>query len=220
MAWDEWKVLKVQAWLEHFGIAVAALTGVLAARGRRVDLFGVVVLAMVTALGGGTLRDLLMGDTPVLWVRQPAYLLNAVGVAIAGFFIARHRPPPLAALQVADAFALALFSIIGAKKALGLGFSPTVAIAMGVITGVAGGILRDVLVGEIPLVFRPEIHLYATAALVGVALHVALREQLGSEAILTTCSTGLILVLRLAAIRWQLSLPLFEAEDDKSNHHE
>ncbi len=202
----------MQTWLEHFGIAVAALTGVLAARGRRVDLFGVVVLAMVTALGGGTLRDLLMGDTPVLWVRRPEFLLNAVGVAVAGFFFARHRHPPRTALQVADAFALALFSIIGAKKALALDFSPSVAVAMGVITGVAGGILRDVLVGEIPLVFRPQIHLYATAALAGVALHVALRPHVSSESGLTILSTGAILVLRLAAIRWQLSLPLFEAE--------
>lgn len=202
----------MQPLLEHFGIAVAALTGVLAARGRRVDLFGVVVLAMVTALGGGTLRDLLMGDAPVLWVRRPEYLLNAVAVAVAGFFLARHRHPPQTALHVADAFSLALFSIIGAKKALALDFSPSVAVAMGVITGVAGGILRDVLVGEIPLVFRPEIHLYATAALAGVALHVALRPHVGSETGLTVLSTGAILMLRLAAIRWQLSLPLFESE--------
>lgn len=205
----------MQPLLEHFGIAIAALTGVLAARGRRVDLFGVLVLAVVTALGGGTLRDLLAGDTPVLWVRQPEHLLNAVAVAVAGFFVARHRQPPLAALHVADAFALALFSIIGAKKALGLDFSPAVAVAMGVITGVAGGILRDVLVGEIPLVFRPEIHLYATAALAGVALHVALRPHIGSETGLTVLSTGAILVLRLAAIRWRLALPLFEAEKEE-----
>ncbi|KAF0181477.1 MAG: hypothetical protein FD161_150 [Limisphaerales bacterium] len=206
----------MQPLLEHFGIAVAALTGVLAARGRRVDLFGVVVLAMVTALGGGTLRDLLAGDTPVLWVRQPEYLLNAVGVAVIGFFLARHRTPPLAALHVADAFALALFSIIGAKKALGLEFSAPVAIAMGVITGVAGGILRDVLVGEIPLVFRPEIHLYATAALAGVALHVALRPHMADETALTVLSTCAILALRLSAIRWRLALPLFEAEKEEA----
>ena len=204
----------MQAWLEHFGIAVAALTGVLAARGRRVDLFGVIVLAVVTALGGGTLRDLLTGVTPVLWVRQPQYLLNAVTVAVVGFFIARRRQPPLAGLQVADAFALALFSIIGAKKALGLGFGPAAAMAMGVITGVAGGILRDVLVGEIPLVFRPEIHLYATAALAGVALHVAVRPHMTDGTALTVLSTCAILALRLSAIRWQLSLPLFEAEKD------
>jgi uncharacterized membrane protein YeiH len=147
-------------------------------------------------------------------VRQPQYLLNAVTVAVVGFFIARRRQPPLAGLQVADAFALALFSIIGAKKALGLGFGPAAAMAMGVITGVAGGILRDVLVGEIPLVFRPEIHLYATAALAGVALHVAVRPHMTDGTALTVLSTCAILALRLSAIRWQLSLPLFEAEKD------
>jgi uncharacterized membrane protein YeiH len=110
--------------------------------------------------------------------------------------------------------ALALFSIIGVKKALALSFGSAPAVTMGVITGVTGGMLRDVLVGEVPLVFRPEIRLYATAALMGVTLHVALYPHVANEAALTILSTVAILALRLAAIRWQLSLPMFEAEKD------
>ena len=122
--------------LEHVGVAVAAITGVLAARGKRVDLFGVIVLALVTAFGGGTLRDLLVGDTPVFWVRDPNFLLSATAIAVVSFFVARFHEFPLAVLLVADAFALALFTMIGVKKALAFQVAPSIAIAMGVITGV------------------------------------------------------------------------------------
>ena len=91
--------------LEHFGVAVAALTGVLAARGKRVDLFGVIVLAVVTAFGGGTVRDLCLGSRPVFWIQDPFYLLNATGVAVVSFFVARVRQFPETVLLVADAVA-------------------------------------------------------------------------------------------------------------------
>jgi uncharacterized membrane protein YeiH len=203
----------LQPLLESFGVSVAALTGVLAARGRRVDLFGVVVLAIVTALGGGTVRDVLMADLPVFWVRNPVYLSNAAFVAVLGFFVARRWRLPMAALEIADAFALAFFTILGAKKALGLGFGNEVAVTMGVVTGVTGGMIRDVLVGQVPLVFRPEIRLYATAALAGAALHVVLTPLITNPTVLATLTTGAILSLRLAAIRWHLVLPVFEAKD-------
>src|SRR5688572_14071408 len=167
--------------LEHFGVGVAAITGVLAARGKQVDLFGVIVLALVTAFGGGSLRDLLLGDVPVFWIRDPNFLLNATGVAFIAFFAARFHEFPHAVLLVADAFALALFTMIGAKKALAFGVSPSIAVAMGVITGVVGGIVRDVLTGEIPLVFRREIYLYATAALCGAVVFVLLARWLPEQ---------------------------------------
>jgi uncharacterized membrane protein YeiH len=147
----------VQPWLEHFGICVAAITGVLAASGKRIDLFGVLVLALVTAFGGGTVRDLLVGDTPVVWLRSPVYLANAALTALLTFGIARRWQPPRLALLVADAFALAVFTMIGARKGVVLDFSPAVAVLLGVVTGVAGGILRDVLLGEVPLVFQPDL---------------------------------------------------------------
>src|SRR5262249_11519208 len=139
------------------------ITGVLAARGKRIDLFGIMVLALVTAFGGGTVRDLLVGDLPVVWLRSSAYLLNAAATALLTFFFARLWDPPRRVLLVADAFALALFTMIGARKGVALQFTAPVAVLLGVVTGVAGGILRDVLIGEVPLVFQPEIHLYATA---------------------------------------------------------
>lgn len=202
--------LVTQSVLEHFGIAVAAITGVLAARGKRIDLFGVLVLALVTAYGGGTVRDVLMGDLPPVWLRTSAYLQNATATALATFFIIRHRSLPGRVLLVADAFALALFTIIGVRKGIDVGFTPSVAILLGIVTGVAGGILRDVLLGEVPLVFRPEIHLYATAALGGASLYVGLHAAGVTEQLATTAGVIITLALRLAGIRWKISLPLLE----------
>ena len=202
----------MQYLLEHFGVAVAAITGVLAARGKRLDLFGVMVLAVVTAFGGGTVRDLCLGQGPVFWINDPRYLLNATGVAVLTFFVARVRQFPETVLLVADAFALAFFTMVGAQKSLAAGTAPTIAVAMGVITGVVGGMLRDVLSGEIPLVFRQKIYLYATAALAGAVVFVLLLRWFPNERTAMIIATATTLGLRLAAIRWKMSLPEFETK--------
>jgi uncharacterized membrane protein YeiH len=199
----------VSVLLEHTAVGAAALTGVLAARGKQVDLFGVVVLAIVTALGGGTVRDLLVGDMPVVWVREPQLVGTATGVGLIAFFVARRSNLPIQALLVADAFALALFAVSGARKGLHWGVAPSIAIAMGVITGVAGGIIRDTLTGEIPLVFRRQIYLYATAAFFGATLLVVLMRLGVSEPVCAGSGIGITLLLRLAGIRWKIGLPEF-----------
>ncbi len=202
--------------LEHFGVAVNAIAGALAARGRRVDLFGVVVLALVTAFGGGTVRDLCLGATPVFWIERPEFVWNALAAGLATFFLARRVEPPLKALEFADAFGLALFTMLGAAKSLAFGSAPVIAVALGTITGVAGGILRDVLLNELPLVFRREIRLYATAAVAGATLFVFahnIAPDAGWPLLLGVLAT---LALRLAAIRWDLSLPLFEVRGNVS----
>lgn len=205
----------LQRCLEHFGIAVSAISGVLAARGKRIDLFGVLVLALVTAFGGGTVRDLLAGDLPVVWLRSPEFLLNATSFALLTFFTVRMWNLPYNVLLIADAFALALFSMLGARKGIALGFSAPVTVLLGVVTGVAGGIIRDVLTGEVPLVFQPEIHLYATAALAGATAFVALFRLGLDEPIATPLGLALVLVLRLIGIRWRLTLPLFESRQSR-----
>lgn len=205
---------QLESLLEHFGISVAAITGVLAARGKRIDLFGVIVLALVTSFGGGSVRDLMVGDLPVVWLRSPEYLLNATVTAVLAFFIARVWRLPVQVLLVADGFALALFTLIGARKGILFAFSAPVTILLGVITGVAGGILRDVLLGEVPLVFQPKIHLYATAAMAGAALFTGLVRSGVAESLATPLGIGLILALRLGAIRWHVTLPVFEPRAD------
>jgi uncharacterized membrane protein YeiH len=199
---------------EHLGVAVFAITGSLAAKNKRVDLFGVVVLALVTALGGGTVRDLILGTRP-FWTGDVSFIFGATAAAVLTFFAARFREMPSTSLLVADACGLALFTMIGTERALAFSAANTVAVVLGVMTGVAGGMMRDVLTGEIPLVFRAGIYLYATAALSGAAVFVVVAPRmspLASESI----AVAVTLMLRLAAIRWRLRLPEFHAREKPS----
>lgn len=198
--------------LDHFGIAVSALSGVLAARGRRLDLFGVLVLALVTSLGGGSLRDLLADDTPVIWLKSPPYLYTACTTALISFFACRTWEPRANLLQVADAFALAFFTIAGTRKGLTLGFEPIPAIVLGVITGVAGGIIRDVLTGRVPMVFQPETFLYATTAFLGGLGYCLVLQMTGDPAAMWAAA-AFTLLLRLSAIRFRIALPVFTSKD-------
>ncbi|MFG6667032.1 trimeric intracellular cation channel family protein [Halomonas sp. HNIBRBA4712] len=195
-------------WLDMAGVIVFALSGVILACRSRMDPFGMLVLAAVTGIGGGTLRDLVLGIRPVFWVSDPAYLwviLLTVGVSLLGFHYIHRLSRRF--LPVADAFGLALFTVIGTHKALILGHAGVVAVLMGIMTGVAGGMLRDVLAQRVPMVLREEI--YATAAMAGGIVYAALyafSAPLGVAIGASLCTT---LGLRLAAIRWHLALPQF-----------
>jgi len=210
--WPRFNVM--QYIFEHFACAVCAVTGVLAGKGKQLDLFGVIVLALATALGGGTIRDLTLGVTPVFWISDPRFVQTAVAAAIVTFVAARFWVFPPAVLLVADAFGLALFTIIGTEKALAHGNGHTIAILMGVVTGVGGGLIRDVLSGEIPMVFRKEIYLYATAAFCGAALLVTLIKFFPGLTGIRMVAAATTLLLRLAAIRWRLRLPAFKPRDE------
>ncbi len=200
--------------LEHSSVAAAAISGAVAARGRQIDLFGVLVLGFVASFGGGTIRDVCLGDTPVFWIRESRMVVTAIVATLVTFVVARFRDLPLPGwlLELADAIGLALFTVSGTHKAFAqYGATPLAAVALGTVTGVAGGLLRDVLLNEIPLVFRKEIRLYATAAAVGAAIYVAIAKYLPSlaEPWPFLIGSGVILALRLAAVRWKLVLPEF-----------
>ncbi|MCL1113292.1 MULTISPECIES: trimeric intracellular cation channel family protein [Shewanella] len=191
------------------GTAVFALSGALAAGKHRMDPFGVIVLASVTAIGGGSIRDALIGATPVFWIRDPNYIIVILATVLACLVLVRkpHKLPTLT-LPVADALGLALFTVIGAEKALLMGLSGMVAVVMGLITGVGGGIIRDLLCRQIPMVLRTEI--YATASIVGgicYTLSLAVGMDSMTSMFIAMIST---LIIRLSAIRWHLSLPAFD----------
>ena len=202
---------------QHFGVVVGAISGVLAAGGKGIDLFGVIVLGLVAALGGGTLRDVVLGPDPnsgcsaVFWIRDSSYVVTGIVASVLMFFIARRRVMPQKLLAVADAFVLASFAILGAGKAMTFHAGGVNAIVLGVITGVAGGIVRDVLVGEIPLVFRKETYFYATAAFAGATVFVVMEEWLPGNSTGGFVGGGITLALRFVAIQWKLSLPVFRA---------
>ncbi|MCG7497631.1 TRIC cation channel family protein [Vibrio sp. Of7-15] len=194
--------------LDMFGTAIFAISGVLLAGRLKMDPFGVIVLASVTAIGGGTIRDMALGATPVFWIVDPAYLWVIFTTCIITMLVVR-RPKrlPWFVLPVSDAIGLAVFVVIGVEKALAYGATPMVAVIMGVITGCGGGIIRDVLAREVPMVLRSEV--YATACILGgIVFTIALHYQLDSN-IATLMSVATTLIIRLGAIRWHLSLPTF-----------
>ena len=199
--------------LDLFGTAVFAITGSLAAGKKRMDLFGVIVLALVTAIGGGTLRDLILQTDRVFWIADPTYIYVSAAAAILTFLLARRHVIPTRMFLVPDAFGLAIFTVIGAQKALALGISPAIAVIMGMMTGVVGGMMRDVLSGEIPLILRGEI--YATASFAGGVVFAALMRLWPNEPLNIFLSVIVILSLRLAAIHWKVSLPVFIYEENK-----
>lgn len=191
------------------GVAVFAASGALAAGRRSLDPIGVMVLAIVTATGGGTLRDVLMDRHPVFWISQPSMIGVCVAAAAATWLWVRRFPPPDRALQYADALGLAFFSIAGARIAEGAHLSPFICIIMGALTGCAGGLIRDVLVAEVPLIFRKS-ELYVTACLAGICAYLAL-EALGVPSEFSSLTgIALIALIRIASIRWRITLPVFE----------
>ncbi len=204
-------------YLEHFGVAVSAVSGVLAARGKRVDLFGVTVLALVTAFGGGTVRDLCLGATPVFWIQVPAFVITALVAALVTFSTARWLTIPRKWFEPADAIALAMFTIVGASKSLKFEAGGLIAVVLGTMTGVAGGILRDVLLNEVPLVFRKDINLYATAAISGATVYVLMQHFFKEPLWSVPAGVAVILIMRLLAIRWEWKLPEFDVGESVPN---
>lgn len=204
------------AWIEYFAVSVCAISAVLAAEGKRMDLFGVMVLALVTAVGGGTIRDLCLGAKPLFWIAEPLHVWTALIAAAVTFVLVRFMHLPARMLAIADAFGLALFGIAGTEKSLAFGTPGIVAILLGIVTGVAGGILRDVLRREIPWVFQAEIDLYATAVFAGALVFVLLRQWFPPSESHRYIGMAVILVLRLAAMRWKLRLPTFRSREKSS----
>ncbi len=190
------------------GVAVNAAAGVLEAGRKPFDLFGMVVVALAAALGGGSLRDVLL-DRTVFWIADQAYLAAAVAAGLATFALVRFVRLPGQLFLLPDAMGLALFTVSGTQVALALGVPWLVASLMGVVTGVFGGILRDVLCNEVPLVFSGQ--LYATASWAGALLLVTLTMMGVSAGWAALAGGSLVLVLRLAAIRFDWRLPVFSA---------
>ena len=198
--------------LDLVGIAVFAISGALAAGRRRLDLIGVVVLAAVTAIGGGTIRDVLLDRRPIFWLADPSYLVVIVLSALATLLYTRWARVPWQTLDVADALGLALFSVAGAQIAEKAGMPAAACVLLGAVTGAAGGVIRDVLTAQIPMVLQRG-SLYATAALAGTALYVALVRTGVAQRPAVISGMIVVAALRLAAIRWELMLPSFELHE-------
>lgn len=198
--------------LEMAGVAVFAASGALAAGRKRLDLLGVLVIALITAMGGGTLRDLLLNRS-IFWIADPTSIYVGTVAAAVTLLYGRMFEPPQNFLLIADALGLALFSIGGAQITEQSGLPPLYAVIMGTMTGVAGGVLRDVLTAEIPVILKRG-ELYASAAIAGTFLYFVLQAVGAARGTAAMAGMFAVAALRIAAIVWGLHLPIFRLRND------
>ena len=196
--------------LDFIGTFAFAISGIRLASAKQFDLFGAYVVGVVTAIGGGTLRDLMLGVTPI-WMTTPMYLICS-GIALVWVIVFGKR---LIHQQntffIFDTIGLALFTVVGVEKALALSFPLWVAVIMGTITGAAGGVFRDVFINEIPLIFRKEI--YALACIIGGLIY-GLCDWVGMDVMLTQIVSGLsVFLVRILAVKYHLCLPILKGEE-------
>lgn len=195
-------------WADPLGIAVFAASGALVASRKGLDVVGFILIAAVTGFGGGTVRDVLLGRLPPAWLRAPELVAVCIAVAILVFFTAHRIESRFKALLWADAVGLAVYAVVGAETALIFGATPWAAVLLGTITATFGGVLRDVICNELPLILRKEI--YATAAALGAALFVLLRIEGVPRDIAIPAGAVLCFAVRAAAIRTGWSLPAYK----------
>lgn len=186
--------------LDLLGVAVFAISGSLAGLSAHLDLLGIFVLASVTAIGGGTLRDILLSRHPIFWIEDPWPLLSIIAATALTLTWVHFHPVPTGALLVADALGLALFTMSGARIAE--------VILMGTLTGAGGGVVRDLLSAKVPLILRQDI--YASAAMAGVAVYLLVRASRVPATAALVVGFCVVLTVRLAALAFDLSLPAFD----------
>lgn len=192
-------------WLNIFGLLAFAASGALAACNKKMDILGVIVLAEVTAFGGGTLRDSLLGNYPIFWTKDLVYIILPAAMALATFMFRNFFQRQRRALLYADAVGLAVFTVVGINISLVLGFSTAISVIMGAITGTVGGLLRDVLEGEVPVVLKKE--LYATVSFIGGISYVFSQMVFSGDSLPMALSIAIMLVVRIIAIEKHLNLP-------------
>ncbi|MEU3018698.1 MULTISPECIES: TRIC cation channel family protein [unclassified Nocardiopsis] len=193
--------------LDLLGIFAFALDGSLTAiRTARVDIVGVMVLGMVTALGGGIIRDVLLGETPATF-QDWRYLVTALAGGTLAFFLSRQLTHLNKPILVFDAAGLSLFAVIGATKALEFGFGPLQAVLLGVITGVGGGTIRDVLLNRVPTVLSANSHLYAIPAMIGAVFVVVVDLTGFGPGWIAVVGALLCFTMRILALRYRWNAP-------------
>lgn len=193
--------------ITYAGVIAGAVSGALEAHRKQMDVVGACTVALITALGGGTLRDLLLGRAPVFWIYEESYAYLALLTALVTFYSTRLRTIGAKAILIPDALGLGVFSVLGAAFGLQSGTSWFVASLMGVITGIFGGVLRDVICNEIPSVFTPSTYLYATASWIGAWVFI-LSSHFGAAAGLASLLAILVTFgLRIGAVRFNWALP-------------
>ncbi|MGB7394246.1 MAG: trimeric intracellular cation channel family protein [Pricia sp.] len=191
--------------IDILGTIAFAISGVLVSMDKKLDLFGVFIIAFVTAIGGGTLRDMLIGNTPVVWMRDYNYIIIIVATVILAILFIDQLKYLRRTLLFFDTIGIGLFTMLGIEKGLSADLLPVVCIALGTITACFGGVLRDILCNEIPVIFRKEI--YATACIVGGTSYFVLVLLPFDSAYAYIAAIAIIIAIRLLAVRFKIALP-------------
>lgn len=191
--------------LDLTGTFVFAISGMLAASGKKFDIFGASIIALVTAVGGGTIRDILIGSQPVGWLQDLNYIFVIGAGVVTSYFFKRHIIGFRKTMFLFDTIGIGLFTILGLQKTLDFGLSPVIAVMMGSVSAVFGGVLRDILSNEVPLIFRKEI--YATACLAGGALYVGLSYTNLITDVNMLITIVFVIVIRTLAVVRHWSMP-------------
>lgn len=197
--------------LDILGTIAFVISGSLSAMNRKLDLFGIFIIAFVTSIGGGTIRDILVGNTPVTWMQNTTTIYLIGGVTIFSIVFRNKLDYLKGSIFLFDTIGLGIFTIIGVETGINTGLEPIVCVALGATTGCFGGVVRDILCNEIPVLFRKEI--YATASIAGGICFMVLYS-LGLDQNITYISTALlIIIIRLLVVKYKVALPLFTTED-------
>ncbi|MCT8652604.1 trimeric intracellular cation channel family protein [Glaesserella parasuis] len=199
-----WSFLFIQ---DLIGTIVFAISGAIAARQHKMDIFGMFVLAFVTGVGGGTLRDVMISSTPVFWMKQPIYVLM-ISVAVVIVAILKNqidRDYWKKGLLIFDAIGLGVFTVIGVQKGLNFGLHPLICVALGGVTGCFGGLIRDILRNEVPVILQKEV--YVTASLVGGIIFILFRDAGFESNWIDVATVTTVIAIRMLTIKFNMHLP-------------
>lgn len=191
--------------IDILGTIAFTISGVLVALHKRMDLFGIIIIGFVTAVGGGTIRDLLIGFTPVTWMQQPRIVYIVLLTSIFALIFRKRLDYLRTSLFLFDTIGIGLYTVIGLQKGIQAELHPVICIALGTITACFGGVLRDILCNEIPVIFRKEI--YATACILGGLTYFVLYKLNLDESLLFLVSGIVVILVRLLAVKFKISLP-------------
>jgi len=191
--------------IDILGTIAFAISGVLVAMEKRLDFFGVVIIAFVTSIGGGTLRDLLIGNTPVVWMRDATYVITILTTVVLAILFVKQLKYFRKSLFLFDTIGIGLYTLIGVEKGLDAGLLPVMCIALGTITASFGGVLRDILCNEIPVIFRKEV--YATICILGGGIYFLLIQFPMNNTYAYSTAILAIIAMRILAVKFKVSLP-------------
>lgn len=191
--------------IDILGTIAFAISGVSVAMNKRMDVFGLLIIAFVTSIGGGTVRDLLIGQTPVSWMTNMTYVYVILGATVFTIIFQNKINYLRMSLFLFDTIGIGLYTVVGIEKGLMVGLHPIVCIALGTMTACFGGVIRDILCNEIPVIFRKEI--YATACIAGGLVYFLLRKLPIDNNLIFVIAGAVVISVRLVAVKFKISLP-------------